>query len=100
MDALEPELGRLVREIKKVMRYYTDKASDGQEIGQIIILGGGANLPGLSSYITSHTRVPTRLNAPWTNLDFGKLKPPHELETTIYTTAGGLSLIHPEELKA
>ncbi len=100
LEALEPELNRLVREIKKVMRYYADRASDGREIGQIIILGGGANLPGLSAYITNQTRVPTRLNAPWTNLDFGSLKPPHELETTIYTTAGGLSLIHPEELSS
>jgi len=100
MKAVEPELNRLVGEIKKVMRYYTERASDDQQIGQIIILGGGANLPGLSAYITNKTRIPTRLNAPWSKLSFDSLQKPHELQTTLYTTAAGLTLISPEEVAA
>jgi type IV pilus assembly protein PilM len=98
INAIKPELNKLINEIRKVMRYYADRESDGNPIGQIIILGGGANLPGLSTYITDRTRVPTRLCAPWNNISFGKLQPPHELETTLYTTASGLSLISPSEL--
>lgn len=96
--AVEPELNKLVIEIRKVMRYFADRQSAGGAIGQIIILGGGANLPGLSTYITDKTRVPTRLCAPWNNISFGRLQPPHELETTLYTTASGLSMVQPEEL--
>jgi len=96
LEAVEPELNKLINEIRKVMRYFADKG--GTEIGQIIILGGGANLPGLSTYITNRTRIPTRLCAPWNNISFGKLQPPHELETTLYTTASGLSLVSPREL--
>ena len=96
--AVEPELNKLVTEIRKVMRYFADRESDGNPIGQIIILGGGANLPGLSAYITDKARVPTRLCAPWNNVSFGKLQMPHELETTLYTTASGLSVVKPQEL--
>ncbi|MDO8266164.1 MAG: type IV pilus assembly protein PilM [Candidatus Saccharibacteria bacterium] len=98
IKAVEPELNKLVNEIRKVMRYFADRDSKGNPIGQIIILGGGANLPGLSTHITDRTRVPTRLCAPWNNISFDKLQPPHELETTLYTTASGLSMIRPEDL--
>ena len=98
VKAAESELNKLISEIRKVMRYFTDRDSSTGPIGQIIILGGGANLPGLASYITNKTRVATRLCAPWNNLSFGKLQPPHELESTLYTTAGGLALVTPEDL--
>lgn len=98
VKAADTELNKLVVEIRKVMRYFTDRDSTTGPIGQIIILGGGANLPGLASYITSKTRVATRLCAPWNNLSFGKLQPPHELESTLYTTAGGLGLVRVEDL--
>ncbi len=98
VKAAETELNKLISEIRKVMRYFADRDSTSGPIGQIIILGGGANLPGLASYITNKTRVATRLCAPWNNLSFGKLQPPHELESTLYTTAGGLALVTPEDL--
>jgi type IV pilus assembly protein PilM len=98
VKAAEPELNKLINEIRKVMRYFADRESVGSAIGQIIILGGGANLPGLSTFITDKTRVPTRLCAPWNNISFGHLQPPHELETTMYTTASGLSMVKPQEL--
>jgi len=98
VKAAESELNKLISEIRKVMRYFTDRDSTTGPIGQIIILGGGANLPGLASYITNKTRVATRLCAPWNNLSFGKLQPPHELESTLYTTAGGLALVTLEDL--
>lgn len=100
VKAAEPELNKLITEIRKVIRYFSDRESAGGAIGQIIILGGGANLPGLSTYITDRTRVPTRLCAPWNNVSFGHLQPPHELETTLYTTASGLSMVKPQELLA
>jgi type IV pilus assembly protein PilM len=98
ISAAGKELNKLINEVRKVMRYFTERDNTSGPIGQIIILGGGANLPGLASYITSRTRVPTRLCSPWNNMSFGKLQPPHELETTLYTTAGGLGLVSTKEL--
>ncbi len=99
LDAVGTELSKLVNEIRKMIRYYNEHNNGEQPIGQVIILGGGANLPGLSGYITDKTRIPARLCAPWNNLSFGELQPPHELETTLYTTAAGLSLIKPEDIR-
>jgi len=96
--AADSEIMKLIYEIRKVIRYFTDQNKNENPVGQIIILGGGANLLGLSTYITDKTRVPTRLCAPWSQMNFGKLQPPHELETTLYTTAGGLALVSPKEI--
>lgn len=92
IKALEPMLKKLMNEIKKMTRFYEERASEKSHIEQIIVLGGGANLPGLSTYLTDQLRIPTRLINPWQNLSFGNLQPPHKLETTLYTTAAGLSL--------
>lgn len=100
LEAIEPELSKLTNEVRKVIRYFGERNDSKNQIGQIIVLGGGANLPGLSSYITDKARIPARLCAPWNHLSFGKLQPPHELETTLYTTAGGLSLVTPKDLRS
>lgn len=98
LDAIKPELDKLVSEIKKMIRYYNERSSADTYLGQIIVLGGGANLPGLSTYLTDQIRIPARLCDPWQNISFESLQSPHQLETTIYTTAAGLSLITEEEL--
>ncbi len=99
LTALDPLLKKLLGEIRKMTRFYEDRASTKKKIEQIIILGGGANLPGLSAYLTDKVRLPTRLVDPWQNLTFGNLQPPHKLETTLYTTAAGLALADPKEIK-
>ncbi len=99
LKALDPLLKKLMGEIKKMTRFYEDRSSTKRKIEQIIILGGGANLPGLSTYLTDKVRLPTRLVDPWHNLSFGNLQPPHKLETTLYTTAAGLALVNPREIR-
>jgi len=91
--ALKPVLGRLINEIKRMSRFYAERAGPDKAITQIVIVGGGANLPGLSAYLTDNLRIPTRLVDPWRNIDFGRLQPPHKLERSLYSTAAGLSLI-------
>jgi len=100
LGSIKPELDKLVSEIRKMIRYYNERSAEGASLGQIIVLGGGANLPGLSAYITDQVRIPTRLCDPWQNISFAGLQSPHQLETTIYTTAAGLSLITEEELSS
>ena len=97
LDAVEPIFKVMTAEIKKMVRFYQDRGSEGQKIEQVIILGGGANLPGMSTYLTEQLRLSVRLCNPWKNLSFGTIQPPHALETTLYTTAAGLSLANPRE---
>jgi type IV pilus assembly protein PilM len=97
-DALKPILGSLTREIRKMVRYYDERSGSEGKIGQIITMGGGANMPGLSEFITSELRLPTRMCNPWANLDFGKLQPPSTVEKSMYVTAAGLALITPKDI--
>ena len=73
-------------------RYYEGRATDEGEIKRIIILGGGANLPGLTEFLSDETSIKTEVCNTWNNVTFGKLQEPHRLETTMYTTAFGLAL--------
>jgi type IV pilus assembly protein PilM len=99
LQAVDPSMNKLIAEIKKVIRYFEDRGDkkDPQKVEQIIILGGGANLPGFSGLLTDELRVPTRLASSWNNISFGNLQPPHSIETTMYATATGLALLKPIE---
>jgi type IV pilus assembly protein PilM len=97
--ALTPPLDRMVLEIKKMVRFYQDRSGIDRKLEQVIILGGGANMPGLADYLTDKIRIPTRTCNPWLNLEFGELQPPHQLEKTIYATSAGLGLIDPKDIK-
>lgn len=98
-EALDPILNSLTKEVKKMVRYYGERSEGkNRSIGQVITMGGGANLPGLSEHLTSELRLPARMCSPWTNFDFDKLQPPNETEKTMYITAAGLGLIEPKEV--
>jgi len=97
--ALEPLLSKLVIETKKMVRFYQDRSGVDKKLEQVIILGGGANMPGLADYLTDKIRIPARTCNPWLNLDFGDLQPPHQLEKTLYATSAGLGLVQSKEIK-
>ncbi len=98
LKALEPKLQVIDKEIKRMLRYYEERTNSNKKIGQIITLGGGANMPGLSEYLTDTLRVPVRSCNPWDNISFGHLQPPSTLEKSIYLTVAGLALINPGEI--
>lgn len=98
-ESLDTPLKGFIAEIKKVLRYFEDRsAENSNKVEQIVLLGGGANMPGFSTYLTDNLRVPTRLCAIWQNIDLDGLQPPNNLDTTMYATAAGLALIKPGEV--
>lgn len=98
LEAIEPSINDLVKEIRRMIRYHEERSGSQAKIGQVITMGGGANMPGLSEHLTDALRIPVRMCDPWENLVFGKLQPPGTLEKSIYVTVAGLSLIDPKEL--
>lgn len=98
LQALTPDLDKLVKEIQRMVRYYEERANEKQKIGQVVTMGGGANMPGLSEYLTNILRLPVRMLDPWASLSLGNLKPPLDVEKSIYVTAAGLSLANPKEI--
>jgi type IV pilus assembly protein PilM len=100
IDAIEPVLSELIKEIKRMIRYFEERKSAESKIGQVITLGGGANMPGLSEYMTNQLRLPVRMCDPWQHLDFGGLQPPNSVEKAMYVTVAGLALLDTREIFA
>lgn len=97
-DGLTPTLQNMVKEIKRMIRYYEERTDTEKKITQVVTMGGGANMPGLSEYMTNLLRIPVRMCDPWQNLKFGDLQPPNSVEKSMYVTVAGLALTPPEEL--
>lgn len=96
IEAASSVLERLFQEIKKVDRYFREH-SDNKSIEQIIIVGGGSNIPGLSHYMTDKLKIPTRAFSEWKNINFGSLAKPDPIESTLYTTVIGLAIGREED---
>lgn len=97
-QAVAPQLDKVVDEIKRIQKFYLERIQQGAEISQIVITGGGANMPGLGDYLTDATRIPTRVSSPWTKrIPFGKLEPPEHADLPRFLTAAGLALTRHEE---
>jgi type IV pilus assembly protein PilM len=97
-NALEPILQQIVTEIHRMLRYYEERYGSERPIGQIITLGGGANMPGLSEYLTQALRLAVRHTDPWQYFNYKGLQPPSLADRPMYATVAGLSMAHPKEV--
>ncbi len=98
--ALEPTLTLLLKEIRRTIRYYEEHSHENEKISQVVIAGGGANMPGLAEYLTSNLRLAVRSVDPTSYIDFGHLQPFNLTERMSYVTAAGLAIIEPGEVFA
>ena len=97
-QALEPTLKQIVKEIQRMIRYYEEQYGTTRPIGQIVTLGGGANMPGLSEYLTDGMRVAVRHIEPWSYLEHKGLQPPATADRPMYATVAGLGLANPRKV--
>lgn len=92
MKALEPTLKEIIKEIHRVIRYYEERYGTERTIAQVITLGGGANMPSLTDYLTNSLRLPVRRCEPWQYINIGHLKPPEQADKPMYATVAGVSV--------
>lgn len=97
-QTLEPTLKQIVKEIRRMIRYYEEHYGSERPIGQIVALGGGANMPGLNDYLTESLRLAVRHSDPWQYLDYKGLQLPAAADKPMYATVAGLSLASPREV--
>lgn len=100
LESLNPLLEQLIKELRRMIRYYEERSANKAKIGQIVTMGGGANMPGLSEFMTDRLRLPVRMCDPWHSLDFAGLQPPNAVEKSMYVTVAGLALMNPKEIFA
>jgi type IV pilus assembly protein PilM len=96
--ALQPSLQRISTEVRKVIRYYNERISDDRKLEQMIIVGGGSNVPGIGDYFTNELVMPARVASPWQKLDFGKLPQPNKQFRPRYITVAGLASIDQKDI--
>lgn len=102
LRALGPSLEGIVAEIKRALRYYEEYAGSKRSVGQIVTLGGGANMPGLSDYLTNALKMPVRTHEhPWSVFKYSTdIDIPDGADRLMYATVAGLSLLKTKEVFA
>ncbi len=96
--ALEPSLNHIVSELKKVIRYYLERIGSQVKLEQIIIVGGGSNVPGIGEFFTNEMMMPARVASPWQLLNFGTLQQPSRQFKPRYITSAGLASVNPKDI--
>jgi len=101
LESLLPVLAGLAEQIEKCLLFYKTHAShehlniEGQGIKKIILCGGGANVGGLSAFLSEKLGCPVELGNPWVNV-LSKAQKESSLisykNSLKYTTAIGLAL--------
>lgn len=97
-SALKPSLVRIADEVAKVIRFYTERIAPGSQVEQLLIVGGGSNIPGLGEFFTNELVMPARVASPWQKLDFGQLPQPHKRFRPRYITVTGLAGVDSKEV--
>lgn len=97
-SALEPSLTRVLTETRKVIRYYNERLDNKQKLEQVLVVGGGSNLPGIGEFFTESLVMPARVASPWQQLNFGKLPEPAKQFRARYITVAGLASVNPERI--
>ncbi len=95
--SLQPSLQRIMAEVRKVIRYYNERLGEDHKLEQVIVVGGGSNVPGIGDYFTNELVMPARVASPWQKLDFGSLPQPSRQLRPRYITVAGLASIDPTE---
>jgi cell division ATPase FtsA len=98
--AIEPTLTQLCKEVRRMIRYYEERYGTDSPISQLVMLGGGANMPGLSDYMTNQLRIPVRTYDPWHYIDAHRLQLPSLPDHPMFSTVAGLSLTDPKQVFA
>lgn len=94
-EALNPSLERILMETKKVMRYYNERINSERKLEQLLIVGGGSNVPGIGEYFTENLVIAARVASPWQKLDFDKVQEPPRQFRSRYITVAGVASVSP-----
>lgn len=96
--ALQPSLQRILSEVRKVIRYYNERLTDDRKIEQVLVVGGGSNVPGIGDFFTNELLMPARVASPWQKLDFGTLPQPSKQFRPRYIAVAGLASINEKDV--
>lgn len=70
LTPVQQQLQLLLREVRRMIRYYQERYDKSHQIEQIVLLGNEAVLPGIASLMTDQLRLPVRSADPWQLFEF------------------------------
>ncbi len=91
-QAISPILTALLSEVKKALTFYNDKYKNEVPITQILLTGGGANLPGLAIYFAQNMGLEAVIANPWSMLNIQGVPAGIEAKGPEYAVAVGLAM--------
>ncbi len=91
LTALDSQLQTITSEMKRVIRYYNEKAGDKREVQSIVLSGGSAGLAGFPEYLSTQMSLPVTVSNPWKDLKIHRIQEISKRDIAIYTTAIGLA---------
>jgi type IV pilus assembly protein PilM len=92
MEALDPSLQTVVKEAKRVVKFYQNRGKQTQAIDAVVISGGGARMPGIGDYLHTAVGLPLTLANPWNHLTLKHPPNDYQAVAPTYATAVGLAL--------
>jgi type IV pilus assembly protein PilM len=90
--AVEPILTEILSEIRKSIAFYNEKYKNGSPVSQILLTGGGANLPGIDLYLVQNIGIETVIANPWKILNVQNVPEAIARLGSEYAVAIGLAL--------
>jgi type IV pilus assembly protein PilM len=90
--ALEPHLQTMVKEAKRVQKFYQERSENRRKIEFLILSGGTASMPGLPEYFQKELGLNLTIANPWKDLITKKMQSISKRDAPMYTTAIGLAM--------
>lgn len=89
--AMEPIMATMMNEMKRAIAFFGEKYAN-ERIEAIILSGGSAKLPGITSYITESVNIETQLANPWVGIQKEARFAVLSTEGPTFTVAVGLAI--------
>jgi type IV pilus assembly protein PilM len=93
--AIQPSLYEMIRYISKLINYYKEHYKEESDIAKVVICGGEAKIPGMSSFLSLRIKKEVEKGNPWINIISSEKKnalPVSRNDSMVFVTVLGLAL--------
>lgn len=92
VHTLTPLLANLISELKRTISFYQEKSEQPLSMKRIVLVGGGAKLPGLVVYLTENLGIETQIGDPWQKVSGTAKLSSQPFDPILFSEAVGLAL--------
>ena len=93
--AIQPSLSEMIRYISKLINFYKEHYKLESDIAKVVICGGEAEIPGMSSFLSLRVKKEVEKGNPWINIISSSEKEPFPIsrnDSMVFVTVLGLAL--------